>query len=94
MSETKTVQMSEDAREISVAVVVPTEDFVRATQRALEQGTTLEEILKLAVHRVAAGRDFNSSGRAGGKARWANVSPEQRQAYGRRMAAARWGKKP
>jgi hypothetical protein len=31
---------------------------------------------------------------AGGKARWANTTPEQRKEAGRRMALARYAKKP
>jgi hypothetical protein len=32
-------------------------------------------------------------GKKGAKARWANVTPEQRRAHAKKAAAARWAKK-
>jgi hypothetical protein len=33
-------------------------------------------------------------GKKGAKARWENVSPEQRRAHAKKAAAARWKKRP
>ena len=42
-------------------------------------------------HAVALGR---KGGKRGGKARWKDMSPEQRSEFMRQAALKRWGKRP